>query len=102
MKETFYCVLVLPETLASHLGVSSGSVEVDGIVFVRASVTGNGSPSSRRQLRRGGSGWWVCQSCLKQPRKKHRVVENYSSEVVPSSREKNSLSPMVVLTTNVI
>ena len=53
-------MLVLPETLASHLGVSSGIVEVDGIVFGRASVTGNGSPSSGRQLRRGGSGWWVC------------------------------------------
>ena len=36
---------------SSHLGVSSGGVEVDGTVFVRASLTGNGSPSSGRQLR---------------------------------------------------
>ena len=48
--------LALPETAAPHLGVSSGGVEVEGTVFVRASLTGNGSPSSGRQLGRGGSG----------------------------------------------
>ena len=55
-----------------------------------ASLTGSGSPSSGRQLRRGGSGWWVCHSCRKQSRKKHRIEENYSSEVSPPSREKKS------------
>ena len=29
---------------APHLGVSAGGVEVEGTVFVRASLTGNGSP----------------------------------------------------------
>ena len=48
--------LDLPETEAPHLGVSSGGVEVEGTVFVRASLTGNGSPSSGRQLGRCGSG----------------------------------------------
>ena len=38
------CVLDLPETEAPHPGVSSGGVEVEGAVFVRASLTGNGSP----------------------------------------------------------
>ena len=46
----------LPEMEAPHLGVSSGGVEVEGTVLVRASLTGNGSPSSGRQLGRGGSG----------------------------------------------
>ena len=61
--------LDLPETEAPHLGVSSGGVEVEGTVFVRASLTGNGSPSSGRQLGRGGSGregvevGGVCQIC---------------------------------------
>ena len=36
--------LDLPETEAPHPGVSSGGVEVEGAVFVRASLTGNGSP----------------------------------------------------------
>ena len=36
-------VLDLPETEAPHPGISSGGVEVEG-VFVRASLTGNGSP----------------------------------------------------------
>ena len=56
-------VLALPEMEAPHLGVSSGGVEVDGGF---AKVAG----SSREN--------------------KHRVVENYSSEVSPPSREKNS------------
>ena len=34
------CMLALPETDAPHLCVSSGGVEVDGTVFVRASLTG--------------------------------------------------------------
>ena len=82
--------LVLPKTLASHLDVSSGSVEMDGAVVGRPHVTANGVSSSGRQLKRGGSGWWVCQSCRNQLRKKHGVVENCSSEVSPPSREKNS------------
>ena len=57
--------LDLPETEAPHPGVSSGGVEVEGAVFVRASLTGNGSPSSGRQLGRGGSGRCVCQICRK-------------------------------------
>ena len=48
--------LDLPEMEAPHLGVSSGGVEVEGTVLVRACLTGNGSPSSGRQLGRGGSG----------------------------------------------
>ena len=55
---------------APHLGVSSGGVEVDGTVFVRASLTVN---VVRKQLR-----------------KKHRIEENYSSEVSPPSREKKA------------
>ena len=62
---------------SSHLGVSSGGVEVDGTVFVRASLTGNGSPSSGRQLRRGGSGWWVCQSC--RPPCREKTVRIYEA-----------------------
>ena len=50
-------MLVSPETLASHLSVSSGSVKVDGVVFGRANVTGNESPLPGHELRRGGSGW---------------------------------------------
>ena len=57
-------MLALPDMEAPHLGVSSGGVEVDGGF---AKVAG----SSREK-------------------KKHRVVENYSSEVSPPSREKNS------------
>ena len=55
-------MLALPEMEAPHLGVSSGGVEVDGGF---AKVAGN--------------------SCEK---KKHRIEENYSSEVSPPSREK--------------
>ena len=36
-------------------------MDVEGAVLVRASLTGNGSPSSGRQLGRGGSGSFVCQ-----------------------------------------
>ena len=36
--------LDLPETEAPHPCVSSGGVEVEGAVFVRASLTGNRSP----------------------------------------------------------
>ena len=54
-------VLALPEMEAPHLGVSSGGVEVDGGF---AKVAGN----SRE--------------------KKHKVEENYSSEVSPPCREK--------------
>ena len=52
----------LPEMEAPHLGVSSGGVEVDGGF---AKVAGN----SREK-------------------KKHKVEENYSSEVSPPCREK--------------
>ena len=68
--------LDLPETEAPHLGVSSGGGDVDGGF---AKVARNGSPSSGRQLRRGGCGWWVCQ-----------VAVNYSSEVLPPSRKKKA------------
>ena len=57
----FSCVLALPDMEAPHLGVSSGGVEVDGGF---AKVAGN----SRE--------------------KKHKVEENYSSEVSPPCREK--------------
>ena len=60
--------LDLSETEAPHPGVSSGGVEVEGAVFVRASLTGNGSPSSGRQLGRGESGRCVCRICRKAPR----------------------------------
>ena len=56
-------VLTLPDMEAPHLGVSSGGVEVDGGF---AKVAGN----SRE--------------------KKHRIEENYSSEVSPPSREKKA------------
>ena len=55
--------LDLPETEAPHPGVSSGGVEVEGAVFVRASLTGNGSPSGR-QLGRAAAGGGVRWSTL--------------------------------------
>ena len=57
------CALDLPETEAPHPGVSSGGVEVEGAVFVRASLTGNGSPSGR-QLGRAAAGGGVRRSTL--------------------------------------
>ena len=62
-------MLALPEMEAPHLGVNSGGVEVEGTVLAHASLTGTGSPSSGRQLGRGGSGregvevGGVCQIC---------------------------------------
>ena len=50
--------LDLPEMEAPHLGVSSGGVEVEGIVFVRAT-----SPSSGRQLGRCGRGRYCFRVC---------------------------------------
>ena len=58
--------------------------------FVRASLTGNGSPSSGRQLGRGGSGWCVCQSGREQSAAQSAPcphIVNYSGEALPPSRE---------------
>ena len=60
----------LPETEAPHLGVSSGGVEVEGTVFVRASLTENGH--IRHMVKMGairemGSTTWQSQCICKRP-----------------------------------
>ena len=98
-------MLVLPEPLASHLGVSSGSGEVNGVVFGRANVTGNGRPSSGRQLKRDGSGWWVCQSCQKQPREpkheRHHQQHGENTSAPPSTTVSSLTLPDRLIRTSV-